>query len=292
MKRMSRISMRWRHYLEGYSFVLPWLMGFMFFMAIPLFQSIQYSFQDLRITSGKMLATQVGFTHYRFAFTVDVEFMPILQKTIVDMLFHVPLILVFSMFCAILLNLPMKGRLFFRGIFFMPVIIATGMVLKRLMDQGATELPIFQQVDMQEILNNFLPDPVIPPLLKMFDSLMLIMWGSGVQILIFLAALQTVPPSLYEAAKCDGATPWESFWKVTFPTIMPMVLVCTLFSIVDSFTAGNNQMMFYLHSQVFQKFNYGYASALGWIYFIFVFLVIAFVLYLFRRTSAMSHERR
>ncbi|RKN70141.1 carbohydrate ABC transporter permease [Paenibacillus ginsengarvi] len=292
MKGKLRLTLKGRHFAEGYSFVALWTIGFLVFMAIPLVRSLLYSFQDLKVNSGRLQATWVGLQNYRQAFTVDVEFTPILTSTMLQTIFNVPLILIFSMFSAILLNRPMKGRIFFRGVFFLPVIIAAGETLQKLTAQGAATLPIFQQYDLKSVLQDYIPLELLTPLLTMMDSLTLVMWGAGVPILILLAGLQTISPSLYEAAKCDGATPWENFWKITFPMIMPMLLVSTLFCIVDSFTSVMNKMMKYIYTLVFNKFNYGYASAVGWIYFIFIFLVIGVVFFLFRNTTAVARDRR
>jgi ABC-type sugar transport system permease subunit len=117
------------------------------------------------------------------------------------------------------------------------------------------------------------------------------MWDSGVQILIFIAGLQTISPQLYEAAKMDGATKWESFWKITFPMIIPMLFVNTLYSIVNMFTKADNKVMDYINQQAFQKNNYGYGSALGWIYFVLIAIVLAIVFIIFRRSLAASEGR-
>ena len=118
------------------------------------------------------------------------------------------------------------------------------------------------------------------------------MWDSGVQILIFLAGLQTISVSLYEAAKCDGATAWESFWKITFPMIMPMMLVNTLFSIVSSFTKADNQIMSHILNVVFKNNDFGYGSAMGWIYFVFIFLVLGLVFLLFSKSLGATEGRK
>jgi len=290
MKKRPGLTMRARHIAQGYSFISIWIIGFFLFMAIPLFKSLTYSFQDLKIMTGGLEATQVGLKHYNNAFTVDTSFVPRLITAFTNIVIQVPLTLIFAMFSALLLNRKLFGRIAFRGIFFLPVIIASGAVLKKLMGQGATRLPIFDQVDLVGKLIDYVPGQILFPLLKMMDAITLIMWDSGVQVLIFLAGLQSISTTLYEAAKCDGATPWESFWKVTFPMITPMILVNTLYSIVNSFTKVDNGVMDYIQYIVFNKNDYGYASALGWIYFIFIFLVIGVVFLMFRGASA--DERR
>jgi oligogalacturonide transport system permease protein len=281
-----KLSMKTRNILEGYLFVVPWIIGFFLFMAVPLGQSFYYSLNDLKPTSTGLQATFAGFSHYRDALTTDITFFPLLMKTMTDMLTQVPLILIFSMFSAILLNRKSFGRTFFRGIFFLPVIIASGAALRKLLEQGAATLPIFSQYDLYQKLNDFIPREVLIPLLKFADSLTLVMWDSGVQILIFLAALQTIAPSLYEAAKIDGATEWEIFWKITFPSLIPMIFVNTLYSIVNSFTKPNNGVMNYLLQVVFQSNDYAYGSAIGWLYFIIIFVILGIVFLIFRKGMA------
>lgn len=238
------------------------------------------------------MATYVGSEQYRAAFTTDVNFLPLLKNTLVAMLTQVPLILIFSLFCALLLNRQMIGKTFFRGVFFLPVIIASGAILRKLMDQGAANLPIFYNQDLYSKLKAFIPGDVLKMLLKYAESLTLVMWDSGVQILIFLAGLQTISGQLYEAAKCDGATPWESFWKITFPMIMPMMFVNTLYSIVSSFTKADNEIMNHILNVVFKTNDFGYGSAMGWIYFCVIFLVLGCVFLIFRKSLVATEGRK
>lgn len=291
MNNRFRISMRFRHILEGYSFISIWIIGFLLFMAIPLGRSFYYSLHDLKPSKEGLIATYVGMTHYRGAFTTDINFLPLLQTTLTKMLTQVPLILIFAIFSALLLNRKSFGRFFFRGVFFLPVIIASGAVLRKLLEQGAAQLPIFYQYDLFGKLRVFIPEQILEPLLLYADSLTLVMWDSGVQILIFLAGLQTISPQLYEAAKCDGATKWESFWKITFPMIMPMIFVNTLFSIVNSFTKADNDVMNHIQNVVFRSNDYGYGSAIGWLYFIIIFIFLGFVFLIFRKGLAATEGR-
>ncbi|WP_144027102.1 sugar ABC transporter permease [Paenibacillus sp. FSL R7-0273] len=290
--KKSRLSMRARYYMEGYSFISLWLIGFLLFMAIPLGRSLYYSFQKLQVSQNGLIASFVGTDHYRAAFTTDVNFLPLLKDTMVSMLTQVPLILIFSLFCAILLNRKLVGKTFFRGIFFLPVIIASGAILSKLMDQGAANLPIFYNENLYSKLSAFIPGDLLETLLQYAESLTLVMWDSGVQILIFLAGLQTISITLYEAAKCDGATAWEGFWKITFPMIMPMMLVNTLFSIVSSFTKADNQMMTHILNVVFKTNDFGYGSAMGWIYFVIIFLILGLVFLLFRKSLSTTEGRK
>lgn len=286
-----RINMRIRHILEGYSFIGLWIVGFFLFMAVPLGRSLYFSFQDLKMSKDGLIAEYVGTLHFRGAFTVDVNFLPLLRDTMETMISHVPLVLIFAMISALLLNRHSRGRMLFRGIFFLPVIIASGSILKKLLEQGAAQLPIFMNYDLYSQLRLFIPPDVLINLLDYSDSLTLVMWDAGVQTLIFLAGLQTISPQLYEAAKCDGATRWESFWKITFPMIMPMIFVNTLFTMVSSFTKADNGVMNHIRTVVFSQNNYGYGSAMGWIYFIIIFIMLGIVFLLFRKSLASMEGR-
>jgi oligogalacturonide transport system permease protein len=292
MARPFRISMRTRHILEGYSLISLWIIGFLLFMAVPLGRSLYFSLNDLKPSKDGLVATYVGLTNYREAFTTDIWFFPLLKDTLSNMVVHVPLILIFAMFSALMLNRNNLGRTFFRGVFFLPVIIASGAILRKLLEQGAAQLPIFNQYDLISKLSILFPQQILSPLLKYADSLTLVMWDSGVQILIFLAGLQTISPQLYEAAKCDGATKWESFWKITFPMIMPMIFVNTIFTIVNSFTSPNNFVMNHLLNVVFRANDYGYGSAIGWLYFIIIFLFLAIIFLIFRKSLAAIEGRK
>jgi len=276
--------------MEGYLFVSPWVIGFLLFMAIPLGQSLYYSLNELKLSREGLIATYIGWRHYSDAFTTDIAFLPLLKQTITSMLVQVPLIMIFSLISALLLHRPSRGRMIFRGIFFMPVIIASGVILKKLLDQGVAKLPLFTE-SLYDQLNLFIPDSILVPVFLFSDKLTPVMWDSGVQILIFLAGLLTISASLYEAARCDGATRWECFWKITFPMIMPMIFVNTLFSIVNSFTKADNQVMGYIQTVVNSQNKYDYAAALGWIYFIIIFIVLTFVFLIFRKSMTAVEGR-
>jgi len=291
MSKKKGLSIRGRHILEGYMFISIWVIGFLVFMAYPLGLSLFYSINNLELTQGGLQPTYTGLTHYRAAFGSDIAFRPLLIDTMQTMLTQVPLILIFSMFCALLLNRHFKGRGLFRGIFFLPVIIASGAILRELLEQGAAKLPIFLNYNLFYQLRTFIPGDILENLLTYADMLTLVMWDAGVQILIFIAGLQTISPSLYEAAKCDGATKWESFWKITFPMIMPMIFVNTLYTVVNSFTKADNSVMTYIMDSVFKSNNYAYGSALGWIYFTLITIVLGLVFLVFRKSLSASDSR-
>jgi ABC-type sugar transport system permease subunit len=292
VKKRMRLTIRTRNVLEAYSFLSLWLIGFALFMAIPLGRSLYYSFNQMKVTKEGLVPNWIGMANFQRAFSTDVNFIPLLRDSILGLLMQVPLILIFAMFAALLLNRPMIGRTFFRGIFFLPVIIASGAVLIEMLEQGAERMPLFTSSSLFLALVDIIPRDILEPLLTLADKLTLVMWDSGVQILIFLAGLQTVSLSLYEAADIDGATKWESFWKITFPMITPMILVNTLFTIVNSFTSARNEMMLYIRDVVFSNNDYGYGSTICWIYFIMIFLLIGLVFLIFRKSLSSTEGRR
>lgn len=292
MKKRLRGSLWIRNMIEAYSFLTLWLVGFAMFMAVPLGKSFYYSFNRMAITKDGLVPDWTGLANFRRAFSTDVNFLPLLKNSVLALLIQVPLILVFAMMAALLLNRHIVGRTFFRGVFFLPVIIASGAVLIEMLELGAERMPLFTSSSLFLALMNLIPEDILEPLLVLADQLTLVMWDSGVQILIFLAGLQTISPSLYEAANMDGATGWESFWKITFPMISPMILVNTIFTIVNSFTSARNEMMNYIRTVVFNQSDYGYGAAIGWIYFVLAFLLIGLVFLVFRRTLASTDGRR
>jgi len=292
MKKRLRRSLWLRNMVEAYSFLLLWLIGFAMFMAVPLGKSFYYSFNKMMITKNGLVPDWTGLANFRRAFSTDVAFLPLLKNSVMSLLIQVPLILVFAMMAALLLNRNIIGRTFFRGVFFLPVIIASGAVLVEMLRLGAERMPLFTSSSLFLALMDIIPPDILEPLLVLADQLTLVMWDSGVQILIFLAGLQTISPSLYEAANMDGATKWESFWKITFPMITPMILVNTVFSIVNSFTSARNQMMTYIRTVVFQQNDYGYGAAIGWIYFVLAFVMIGLVFLIFRKSLTNTDGRR
>jgi ABC-type sugar transport system permease subunit len=273
--------------IEGYIFLLPWLIGFTVFLGIPLFQSLMMSLSKV---NANFQGTFTGLANYRELLLANAEFTRQLVKTIRNMALDVPVILVFSLLAAILVNQKLPGRGFFRSVFFVPVVITSGAVMKYLFDANVgTNLiasgnlwawakylgPEFTQ-NLQELLNR----------------ISLVLWHSGVQILIFLAGLQSIAPSLYEASRVDGANDWEIFWKITLPMISPMILLNAIYSIVDSFhDTSFNGIIPMMQNTMFRDLAPGLASAMGWLYFLTVLLVLGVVFLISRRSVYYGGER-
>lgn len=269
----------------GLLFLLPWILGSLLFFLYPLIQSFLYSISKLSFSGPKYALNIQGFTHYVRAFTSDSEFLVKVSQSIGEMLYQTPIIVLFSLFMAVILNQDFKGRVFVRGVFFLPVIIASGVIISvingDIMSQAIMSSNSSSNLLKAEVLNSLLyesgiPQNIINTITGVVDSMFSLIWKSGIQILIFLAGLQVISASLYEAAKIDGATGWEVFWKITFPMISPMILLNLIFTVIDAFTDYNNVVMNYINSkQITMEFEY--SAALSWLYFIMVLVVVGVI---------------
>ena len=272
--------------LAGFLFVSIWVIGFIFFFLLPFLQSVRYSFSDIVLNpNGGYTLNFIGWKNYIKAFTTDAEFLPAVFSSLGAMLNQVPIIVLFSLFVAIILNQKFVGRTFVRGIFFIPIIVANGVilsimngdVLSQTIMQGSSSSTLFQSEFLYELMfKSGMSQEFVNGLTGVVDSLFALIWKSGIQIIIFLAGLQTIADSMYEAAKIEGATGWETFWKITFPMISPMIILNLIFTIIDSFTDYNNVVMKYINEQQIGM-RLAYSSTLGWIYFLMVAVIIVMV---------------
>jgi ABC-type sugar transport system permease subunit len=286
-----RMSLTLQRTLEGYFFVAPWVVGFLIFMAWPLFQSFFLSFHELQATSLSDLKFR-GIDNYKEAFFIDARFLPRLKDTLTQNLLDVPVIMIFSLFSAILANQKIKGVIAFRAVFFLPLVIGSAQVIQQLFDQGVGGAVLSQGVDIQELVFQYLGPDASAGVESLLNRLLFVLWKTGVQMLIFLAGLNSVSPVLYEAARVDGATDWDRFWKVTLPLLSPVILVNLVYTIVDSFTDTFNQVLQYIQQTAFAGgFRLGYAAALGWIYFLIVFVILALVVRVTNRYVFYAGER-
>ena len=270
----KRLSMQQRQNIEAFIFISPWLLGSIFFFFKPMLQSVKLSFSKVVRLNGFVMEW-AGLANYEKAFLWDINFIPMFLNVVRDTLVNTPITLVFSLFIAMLINRPMKFRGFFRTVFFLPVLLGSGFVMKQLLGLGvgSEAMSVANGIIMPESIAMYL-GPTFTNVVTIFlDRITIILWKSGVQIILFLAGLQGISISLYEAARCDGATEWEMFWKITLPMISPVILLNFIYSLIDSFTDANNPIVDYILSASFAKNQFEYGAAMGWIYFIFIFAV-------------------
>ncbi|MGN7360385.1 carbohydrate ABC transporter permease [Paenibacillus sp. SAF-054] len=274
MRTRLKLSSSTLRNLEGIIFILPWVLGFLFFVAFPMAYSLYYSTNNVKFEVGKLITTPVGFDNYKQILFKDGSLLyndlfPFMKQAVM----MIPIIVVFALMIGILLNQPFRGRTFFRAIFFLPVIFSTGPLITEFMNQDQGGLSFLEQYQVAEFVQANLPSSWAVPIMNVLEQFVLVLWYSGVQILIFIAGRQTISPVIYEAARIDGAGPWEMFWKITLPGMVPFILLNTIYTTVDLFTFPTNPIL--------MKFNataYGFSSALIWIYFsiIFAFIMIIF----------------
>mgnify|MGYP002675475109 CR=1 FL=1 len=279
----------------GYLFVAPFLVGVILIYLPILLDSIWFSFNNINIDvvgeNRVIVLLPQGFKYYVEAFTTDPQFVTKLLSGIQQLIFEVPAIIIFALFIAVVLNQKMLGRAAFRAIFFIPVIISTGLMesinASDLMS-GAAEggiddgsggngaAQIISVLDVELLFESMkVGGDLVKYVVGLVNNVYNIINFSGVQMLIFLAGLQSISPAIYEASEIEGATAWETFWKITFPMISPMILVNTVYTIIDSFTKKSNVTMAYITS--IYSGNESKATAMSWIYFIVVILIIAIV---------------
>ncbi len=286
-----KLSLLGREALAGLGFALPFLIGFFFIFLPMIVKSVSYSFSNMDVQAGGYVLTPAaknGLEHYIRALTIDPDFNRMLLRAILDMFTKVPLVIIFSFFMANLLNQKFHGRAVARSILFLPVILTSGVILglesSDLLvstlspaELSGTDFSTIMNVSGLLLEYTDLPPSAIKFLASAVNGIYGIIIASGVQILIFLAGLQSISPSLYEASSMEGATAWESFWKITFPMISPLILVNSIYTIIDAFTSENNEIMKDIKNTIFRDVKYGFGSAMAWIYFVCIGIILLVV---------------
>jgi ABC-type sugar transport system permease subunit len=270
-----RLKYKTREALTGLGFIAIWIIGFLVFTLIPLIQTFWYSLNNVKVTTEGIKTTFVGLSNYKQAFLLDVTFVDTLLNYVMQLVIVVPVIIVFAIIVSLLLNTNIKGRGIFRTIYFLPVIITSGPVIKKLMDEGATTFPGMEKfIKMSEIQQSF-PPLIVTLITFLISSFIIILWFSGVQILIFIAGLQKLDKSMYEAASIDGASRWEAFWKLTLPAMNPLIVVNIVYTVVMYSIFALNPIIGIIEKAMYSPSQgFGYSSALSWIYFVVLLIIL------------------
>ena len=284
------LSLRKQEAIAGYSFVALWVVGFVVFLFLPLIRNGLLSLTDAELVQQGE-PQYIGMANYVEAFTLDVEFVPHLLHTLRNLVVDVPVILAFALVVALLAMQRVPGRTIFRAIFFLPVVIGSSVVVGHLFDTAGNQVVLFRGAEMQRFLQIYLGER-LPAFLSFLNRSIFVLWRSGVQILIFIAGLKGIDPALYEAARVDGASAWNSFWKITLPMLSPVMLVNIVYTIIDSFTDYFNEVMYYIRMVTFRiSLRLGYPSALGNIYFIIIFALVLVTFLVLGRVTFYRGER-
>ena len=274
-------TMRARNARIGTLFILPFIIGFLVFMCKPMVESFIFSFNDVSLIPGQGYSkTFVGINNYKHALMVDPEYNTLIVEESGEMVINTIATLVLSFVVAVILNQEFKGRTLCRAIFFLPVILSSG-VLPGIEHQnefydmmagmaeaveGSSGVSISQSLEALLSVSG-VGGKFFDLVFTMIDSIYDIVMASGIQIIVFLSGLQSISPSLYEAADVEGCSAWEAFWKITFPMVSPLLLVNCIYTIIDFFMKNDNKVMELIYQVTYQDFKFGISAAMSWIYF-------------------------
>lgn len=299
MSRKS-MSMKARRAVSGYLFIMPFLIGFLCFMLYPLINSLWMSLCNVQISAQGFSNEFAGISNYRRALTVDPEFNQLLVTEIGRMASNSIAILVVSLMIALVLNQEFKGRALVRAIFFLPVILSSGVLvgletnnslMSGIQDMISKASPFRLSDGLMDILRlTGIGGSVLDVVFDLVAEVNSIVMASGIQIVVFLTGLQSIPHSLYEAADVEGCTKWESFWKITFPMVSPLLLVNIIYTIIDFFMKSDNDVIEKIRETMVVQMNYGFASAMAWIYFAVAIAMIGIAALIISRGVVQSYE--
>ncbi len=284
MARQRKLNYKRQRILEAYVFVSPFIVGCLALFVFPLFMAIRVSLSDITRFSGFQM-TWTGFEHYARAFVYDINFLPGFLEVVQLTLINTPLIVFFALFFAVLISKKIRFRGFFRTVFFIPFLLGTGYIMQQLLGQDVDEqsLSVARGILFPEEVVLYLGPTVYTGVNGFLTRITIVLWRLGVQVLLFLAGLQGISPSLYESARVDGATEWDTFWKITLPMISPVILLNVVYTLVDSFTDIENPLLQYIQERAFQATEFEYAAAMSWIYCLFIVLLLIVVFGIARR---------
>lgn len=284
MKLKKYRGMQGRRAVYGYLFIAPFVIGFLVFMMRPLIQSLQMSLSEVTVSAQGFSFKFWGIESYKKAFTVDPEFNQKLVDELRRMVVNSLATMVFSFFVALMLNQRFKGRAFVRAVFFLPVILSSGVLvgletnnslLEGMKDLMKESNQVSVTTAIEDLFHNLnIGTKAFDKVFEVVDQVYDIAMASGIQIIIFLSGLQSISSSMYEAADIEGCTRWESLWKITLPMISPLIVVNWIYTLIDFFMKSDNEVMNKISETMITKMDYGFASAMAWIYFGIVMAII------------------
>lgn len=287
MKRQKNklAGLQRRKAVSGYLFIGPFIFGFLVFMVRPFINSLYMSFCKVNLGAGQFDMVWAKMTNYNYAFKIDPDFSRLLVEEITRMCIYSLAIMVFSFFVALILNQKFKGRALVRAVFFLPVILSSGVMLglesnnSLMANLQATVETAGQTVSVTGVLKEILRTAGVgvrayEEVFEVINNIYDVAIASGIQIIIFLSGLQTISESMYEAADIEGCTKWESLWKITFPMISSLFLVNWIYTVIDFCMRSDNQVIDKIQDTMMLKLDYGFASAMSWVYFLIVIVIV------------------
>lgn len=271
--------------------VSPWILGLVLFFILPVIQSVIYAFCNVSLDSNGMKMSFAGFKNFNYILSENADYMDYILQAVIKFSYSFPVILVISLIIALMLNQNFKGRVFFRALYFLPVIIASGAVLGTILSSQnagvgnieADESISLSMINTVDLINSFgLPNAISEYAVQILNGITSLIWNCGIQIVLFISGLQTIPPLLYEVSKVEGATKWEEFWFITFPMLSRIMVLVGVFTMVEEMTSQSNQVMKQAY-KFMQSQYYGESSAMLWFYFVIIGAIMSIVILLFYR---------
>lgn len=289
MKIKNKLTVTQKHNLKGLYFLIPFYLGMIFFFIEPIIQSIIFAFSDVNVDLIGYSTKYVGFENFLYALNKDEAFKTTLFEDIINLLWKTPTIIILSLFLALLINKKFKGRIFVRAVFFLPVIFSNGVLL----DIIQSDLVVEGAVSASSILNSGnavsqtggltelllqagFAQEIVDFASTLTDSFFSLIWNSGIQMLIFLSGLQSVPSTLYEAASVEGATGWDIFCKITIPMLSPIILLNLIYTVVDSYSSTSNGVIGMILNGISLN-RFGTSSAMAWMYFLLIAVILGII---------------
>lgn len=290
IKRLFGKTLEQRRESVGYAFILPWIVGVSLFFLYPMGQGMVFLFNKVEILAGSMLTEYVGMDNLRQVFMVDEMNLRLMVENVGSTFLNAVLIVLFSLIVAVLINKPFRGRGFCRALLALPILVSSSVLMQvfhedlfRISVESSTQDTMFQGQIIETILVKMgLSWETVWKFSDIVNRIMDLIWQSGIQILLFVAGMQAVPASYREVCQIEGATPWQSFWRVTFPLISPFLQLNFVFAVIDSFTLYSNPVIIKIN-EYFQSLEYSYGMALSMAYFIGILLLLGISLKLMAR---------
>ena len=293
LPRRRGLSLEKKNGLSGWFFIAPFVIGILLVYGEVVIDSFLFTLNSVQPGTDGYTLSFLGLNSYKYALFTHPTFVKDVLTSLGTLLLQAPVTVFFSLFIAVILNQKMHGRAFFRAMFFLPVVVATGVVAKADMTNailenmesmagvsmgGQMDTGGFSVQNIQVLLEGmYIDSTIVEYIVALVDNIYGIVSSCGVQIILFLAGLQGISPSIYESAQIEGATGWETFWKITVPMISPIIFVNVIYSVVDMFTRADNTIMVLIDDMAFNKMNYSVSSAMAWLYFAALSVILGLV---------------
>ncbi len=279
----------------GVAFVTPWLIGVLLFVLVPLVTSFMHAFSIVTLEDTGLEMKFAGLKHFKYLINVDPWYSGRLSSSISGIFTSLPIIVALSLIFAIILNQKFKGRMMMRAIFFLPVIFASEVVMgvmqgdttqagmvATLGDAGNSSVTYMEAVDFSALLLKLnLPTEINNLIDGYLDQTFNLIWNCGVQTLLFIAGLQSIPSQLYEVGKVEGATPWESFWYITMPMLSNVTMLVVFYTMIELFITKSSLVLIAIEMMQ-SKAIYDESAAMLWLYFMIVGAIMGLIFLIYR----------